>query len=359
MTPTRLVRHLEARGLSVARAAVEDDLLISEASRRNRNFRLTWGTPSRGFLVKCPGAEDAPTTLRNEAAAYRLLAEHTLTEPMGPMPCLADFDPASSTLVIEFVANSASLHVEPLLRRRLSVAVARQIADVLARLHRTDVSLAGHTTAIHPWVLSLHQPTLETIRQISPANLQLVRGLQRLDTTCAILDELRGGWTPSAVVHGDLRSDNILVAGTARGARVLLVDWELWGLGDPAWDLASIAAMYVTWWLGSMELRPSHLPAIESVRAAGIPIERIRPALSALWATYWDRSGAAPFDGRGPLPVARYTGARLLQIAFELSVRALRLSPAAVQLTQLAVNMLERPLEAAVHLLAIPLDGVE
>ncbi len=55
---------------------------------------------------------------------------------------------------------------------------------------------------------------------------------------------LRGLWRQETLIHGDIKSDNILV-GTpldrheAPEETVWIVDWEFVEIGDPAWDLAS------------------------------------------------------------------------------------------------------------------------
>lgn len=45
-------------------------------------------------------------------------------------------------------------------------------------------------------------------------------------------------WRPECLVHGDLKWDNCLVAAD----RVRVIDWELSGLGDPAWDVSCVIA---------------------------------------------------------------------------------------------------------------------
>jgi aminoglycoside phosphotransferase (APT) family kinase protein len=52
----------------------------------------------------------------------------------------------------------------------------------------------------------------------------------------AAIAGLERAWTPRALLHGDVKFDNVL----ASDAGLLLVDWELAGRGEPAWDLAGV-----------------------------------------------------------------------------------------------------------------------
>ena len=52
----------------------------------------------------------------------------------------------------------------------------------------------------------------------------------------------RARWSRLCLVHGDLKHDNVLVCGAGGDRLVVLVDWEMARLGDPAWDLAALAA---------------------------------------------------------------------------------------------------------------------
>jgi aminoglycoside phosphotransferase (APT) family kinase protein len=61
-------------------------------------------------------------------------------------------------------------------------------------------------------------------------------------------------WSPQALIHGDVKLDNILVTPILDNSShevmgrstVVLIDWELAGLGLPVWDIASaISGIYI------------------------------------------------------------------------------------------------------------------
>ncbi len=53
-----------------------------------------------------------------------------------------------------------------------------------------------------------------------------------------LLEAAAAAWRPECLVHGDLKWDNCLV----EADRVRVIDWELSGLGDPAWDVSCVIA---------------------------------------------------------------------------------------------------------------------
>ena len=58
----------------------------------------------------------------------------------------------------------------------------------------------------------------------------------------AMLRETRAAWQDRCLIHGDVRRENVLTAQSRCDTTVKVVDWELSGSGDPAWDLAGVLA---------------------------------------------------------------------------------------------------------------------
>jgi aminoglycoside phosphotransferase (APT) family kinase protein len=203
-------------------------------------------------------------------------------------------------------------------------------------------------------------PDLGVFGDLSDATLRLLRAVQGSSALCDALDRLRDGWTREALVHGDIKWENWLVAGGATGGRqprLKLVDWEFADLGDPCWDVGSVFADYLTLWLFSIPITGEQ-PPDRFLELARYPLERIQPALRAFWRVYVGRMGldAAAAD-RALRRATAYGAARLVQSAFERTQVSFRLTGDLLYVVQLALNMLQRPQEAIVHLLGIALDG--
>jgi hypothetical protein len=79
------------------------------------------------------------------------------------------------------------------------------------------------------------------------------------------LERAARSWTPSCLVHGDVKWDNCLIQRDATPPTVRLVDWELAGWGDPAWDLAAALAQGSALALGE----PSAADAGQAALVAG------------------------------------------------------------------------------------------
>jgi aminoglycoside phosphotransferase (APT) family kinase protein len=56
----------------------------------------------------------------------------------------------------------------------------------------------------------------------------------------ATLRGTRRTWQDRCLIHGDVRRENVLTAQGVGDAIVKVIDWELSGSGDPAWDLAGV-----------------------------------------------------------------------------------------------------------------------
>lgn len=122
------------------------------------------------------------------------------------------------------------------------------VAPPLAALHRATRDLARPGSAPPP-ALDVPPPWgLRLFDGDAPADVWATAPLARLlagvaePGVIAALREARARWRRMCLVHGDLKHDNLLVAPLGAARRLVVVDWEMARLGDPAWDLAALAA---------------------------------------------------------------------------------------------------------------------
>jgi hypothetical protein len=341
---------LMARELLSPQAVVDGGLAIRDVSRRNRNFRVTT-REGPSYLVKQGFGAGGRATVGNEAAAYAALAA-----PIGRyLPACHAWVPERALLVLELVARGRTL-ADHHARGRFSGAVAGALGRALGILHGATARPPG-AGGDPPSALSIHRPAVAWMRELSEANLELIRALQGAPGVSALLDDLRGGWHVDAVTHRDLKSDNCVVVRNAagRGTGIRLVDWETAGPGDSAWDTGSVLGDYLASWLASIPITGEHPPE-RFAELARFPLARMRPALGRFWESY---VAAARLDDltadRALVRAARYSGARLLQTAFEQSQFSAGLNGTTACVIRVAINVLGRPHEAAVRLLGIPL----
>jgi aminoglycoside phosphotransferase (APT) family kinase protein len=155
------------------------------------------------------------------------------------------------------------------------------------------------------------------------------------------------------VIHADARWDNIVIEDKATESPVL-VDWELSGPGDPAWDVGTILAQPLSAWLGSIpiagEVDPTRL-----VELAERPLESTWPWVRAFAKGYAEEAGLPPGERQELMVNAvSLAGIWLVQAAFELAQESAEPTGRALLHLQLGENVMTRPEAAGVDLLGLP-----
>ena len=339
LTDAAAVRVLADAGL-LSRDPSAHVFTSVDVVRRNRSLhlRLPDGT---GFVLKQARRPDR-SDLANEAAVLRALQACDGAGVSRVAAGLLAFDPARMVLVTELLAGSVDLRRWLDGARALPRWVGAGIGGALAWLHgvRPASNGVGPLRRCDPFVLHLHRPV-----QATPVLTEL-------------LDDLRQAWEPSVPIHADVRLDNVMVR-AGRGIRqVRLVDWELAGLGDPAFDVGAALAMFVEAWIWSIPFVGDGDALDAGAAAARRPIRTMHAVLRELWNAY-ARTCALPGTGAAALlrRSVRFAAARLLQAAFESAAESFELSGHAVLLAQVAANLAEAPDLAAVRLLGLGTPG--
>jgi hypothetical protein len=153
------------------------------------------------------------------------------------------------------------------------------------------------------------------------------------------------------LAHGDLRWENLLVAPGAAPPGVWLVDWEMGGSGERAWDVGCFAASGVSAWLSSIPTVPD-LPLDQLVAEAPLPMDAIVPGLAAFWTAY-RAAGPPPPSDDWATRCAQLAAVRVVHLAFDRSAREAELHPLAVAHLQVALHMLADPGRAGRELLGM------
>ncbi|HSG40640.1 MAG TPA: phosphotransferase [Thermoanaerobaculia bacterium] len=354
------VPYLLERGLVTVGSIVEGDLSIVSVARRNRNLRVERGD-GPGYLIKQPDgpSSGAQHTLWREAAFFDLCQrEASLGEIRGIVPRLLYFDPQGPLLAFELLEKPANLwdHYSASEAQRFPVATARAAGRSLGTVHHvlrpfagTDDPRLGFLAQGTPWVLRVHKPGPELLSSLSQANYQTLRILQTQEGLSQSLDRVGRLWKAETVIHGDIKSDNVLVLPPADAESVeppvRLVDWELVQTGDPAWDVAGALQDFILFWVFSMPLGGGVEPE-RMVQEARYPLAVLQPAMRAFWRGYRTGAGLGPEEGNAVLGRAvAFSAARLIQSAYELAHDAAALPPYSALLLQISANLL-RDLEA-------------
>ena len=353
-----VVPYLVDTGLIERSAVVHGRLKVTDASRRNLVHAVTSdGLPT--YVVKQPRQAGDPGVAR-EAAVLRHLGalggEHGLRDVL---PVLVAYDERRELLVLEGPPGGQDLR-EHHARGRFSMLPARAAGQALALLHLLPADAVGVRPAgLDPaWPLSWHRPRVQHLFELSAGGVALLRLVQGSRDLCDALDDLRETWRPQSVIHGDVRWENCVAVpapAARRRTRVLMVDWEMAGPGDPCLDVGAFLAEYLAAWVNSIPIVDSRDPA-RMLRHALSPLNRMQPALARFWAAYVTTSREHARE-RSLTRVVRFAAVRLLHAAVEQARDAGELRARTVCVLQLGLNLLRRPDEAAAHVLGLASDA--
>ncbi|MBV9928773.1 MAG: phosphotransferase [Acidobacteria bacterium] len=371
ITKETIAHYLLGRGLLSFESVVDGDLLVVEATSRNRNFKVIRAENPGYFVKQVKTFEPAAVeTMRYETACYWLAQNDPDFEPLAAlMPRFHDSDPARHALVIELLPEGASLSEYHRQLGSFPVEVGVQLGQIIGAYQREmgrrlrDGAKSNTFARRVPWILSLHQMDRNLFGQLSTANTQVLNIIQSYPDFPSTLERLSAGWRFDSFIHGDIKWDNVHVTvdsdgeGNEEGAggkvTLRLVDWELADFGDACWDAGAVFQAYLSAWVFSMPA-VAGVPAEQLVGAAQFPVEQMHPALRAFWKTYTETRGLNAAEARESLERSvSYAAARMIQTAYEYMFQSPQITTSALYLLQLSLNILKNPREATASLLAL------
>lgn len=356
LTIDTLTAYLLERVLISPRSVLDGELMITSVARRNQNLRVT-RRDGPGYMVKQPdaGSPNAAASLAAEAEFCRFCHSDPLgTDVAYAVPRIAFVDRDPLLIAFELIAPAAPMgrHVWDAAKDGRPGDAYEPLGDVLGTLHRTlpAPAVAERLPWLHdhvPWIMRAHKPSPALLAELSPANYQTLQILQHQSAISRQLDGLRDVWSPSTLIHNDVKADNVLVLDGA-ATEIRLVDWELVQVGDPAWDVAGVLQDAVMMWVQSMT--PAPTPE-EMEPSAQLPWPERQVALRAFWRRYRAAARLSGDDANALLSRAvRYSAARLIQSAFEMAHDAAQLPAGSVLLLQVSANIFDDPALAQVQL---------
>jgi aminoglycoside phosphotransferase (APT) family kinase protein len=347
--------YLIDRKLLSPSAVVDGGLRVVDVSRRNRVFMVT-GELDRCFVLKLPGEAGDRGVVREAAVLERLRSADGAGKLASRLPAVVAYDNVAGVLILEATPDAPDL-VRHHARGRFSCGLAREAGRVLALLHAIPPTVLSGLAPLDPtWILRVHRPDLDTLRTLSAASVELVRTIQGSEELCTRLDKLLASWRVESVIHGDVRWDNWLALrgrDSTRRTRLVLIDWEMSGPGDPGLDIGTFFGEYLRAWLLSIPIVDPREPG-GLLGHARFPLRRIQPALRSFWDAYtYHRALPAAELSRTLLRAAQFTGARLMGAALEEAQTVAELRGSVLHTLQLSANILRRPDEAMAHLLGL------
>jgi hypothetical protein len=328
---------------------VHRDLRVEETPGRNHNFRVeVKGGPSY-FLKQAPPDDVEDPLLLIEAELYRRVLEGHPWSQLEPfVPHFRLYDIKQTVLVTDLELGLSDVGGFGDEYSVLGLArVGEPLARALAACHRAAPGAGASDLEFlpraAPGILGITCPHPSSVQYLSPAQIEVIHLLQNQSPIKAAFDETRAGWTATCLVHGDVKWTNVLVrvdAQSGRPAGVMLVDWELARLGDPAWDVGSVFHSYLAHSVLSAAI-PEGSSSREAAEAMGAALSSFYDEVGAFWDTYASGARLSRGGGRPLLSQAiRCCIVRLVQSAYEWSQNETVIPGRAAAILQLAINML-------------------
>jgi thiamine kinase-like enzyme len=362
MSASEIVHYLLGHKLVKENSIIEQDLTVADISHRNNNL-MVMSDKAPCYLLKQGIDKDTKETIANEASIYQHLHSNHLTRKMTQyLPRYYGYNKEKHLLILELFSNAKTLRMYPVRKGRFSVILARKIGEVLGTLHQTTAIKreekhdSNLSNTAPPWILSIHRPSLRLFKNLTNGNIRLIRIIQKFPELCMKLDSLRDQWHIESLIHQDIKWDNFLLIGNSgKDINLKLIDWELSRLGDPCWDVGSVFADYLSFWIMSIpvtgETPPDKFPDL-----AQYPLQRVQPAILSFWKSYTKQMKLDDnIADEWLIRSVKYAAARLIQTAFEQLQTVIYLNSNSIICLQLCFNMLQRPIETSAQLLGIPL----
>jgi hypothetical protein len=241
-------------------------------------------------------------------AAGRLLAKQSLASAGGetwfyqevlPLVSIAPtcvlVSEEEGVVVLEYI-DAIPLHQVALFDASSALAMLPKLATPLARLHlqrcRDDAAIP---LAALP-LLALDPVDFDVLMVASAATISVIERVQSRSVLTAAVQRALTGPGPWGLIHADLKLDNILKPRECRGdiheGEIVIVDWELGGMGPTGWDLGCVVGAMLALWCTHLALDNATYPA-NWIDAGGLPFELVEAAACSFMEAYANEMGSA------------------------------------------------------------------
>jgi serine/threonine protein kinase len=353
---SNVAHFLAERRLLTFESVVDGDFMIVDQSSRHRNMKIV-RRKSPGFFIK-QIPQRTPEYIQSmelEAACYKLAKKHhSFRSLRALLPEFHYFDPVKYVLVIELLTDGESLWEYHRRMGSFPIEIASLQGEKLGTYHsQVKVDSQPDEAKVFkrqlPWILSIHETNPMYLGQVSQGNSQLIGILQQYPEFQTALASIKSGWTYTALIHGDIKWENIMLCrkGDDAPPEIKIIDWEIADIGDECWDVGAILQAYFTFWIFSLPLH-NGIGLADASKSSPFETQGIKPALAAFWSSY-AKSRNLDDDASRQMLVRCMScaAARMIQTAYESIQATPQISTHALCKLQMSMNILRDP-EAAV-----------
>ena len=360
LAPENVPLYLAERGLLELKTVVAGDFTVLEQSSRNYNLRVE-RQHSPGFFIKQvrQPTPDLITSFQREAACYALAQDgKRLAALQRLIPDFHFFDARNHVMVLGLLDEAESLWQHHLREKKFSLEVARLQGEKLGTYHSqvriNDLAPAELEVFPRslPWILSIHESESPYLARLGGGNAEVVELLRQYPEFPRAMHEIKRTWRRNALIHGDIKWDNLMLWRVAGGWDLKVIDWEMADIGDDCWDVGAIFQSYLTFWIFSLPLQTTALT--EAAAESPYVEEEMKQAMRTFWQSYAASRRFSPGKSRRLRERAmRCASARMIQTAFESVQQSPQITPHALCQMQMAMNISRDPGAAVRDLLKV------
>lgn len=238
--------YLLAKGLLDASTIVNESYSVSMRSFRSTLFEVVSSDDSALCIKQLDSDHDnAPYLLQKEATALWSIWHHEELAHLRPIvPMYHGYDVSSQILITEKIVDAVNLDEYKEIEGEISVELLSNLIHNLSTIHVSQTALEGLSSINFfrkelPWIFSIND-SYENGELLMPQYWPVVDYIRSYSSLWRKLNEARGTWERTSLIHGDIKWSNILISNSRPTEEFWLVDWEMADIGDPVWDLAGV-----------------------------------------------------------------------------------------------------------------------
>jgi hypothetical protein len=309
LSTKNVLKYLISQGICTESELEPNEIEPKDA--KNFNLLLNWQS-GRKLLVKQERINRQGKTVGEFFNEWRIQEFFQRFPELNHIRSLISevvhFDANHSIIIFNYLDDYHDLTDFYAEKDEFPVAIATSIGVNLAKIHRAtfnhqiyqdffleDADNVTIDEVIHLNV-GLERISPEIFGSVPADGIKFLALYQRYDSLGKAIAELIDTFEPCCLAHNDLKLNNILLHNNweqnlsqqeqSSNSIVRFIDWERSSWGDPAFDLGTIIASYLQFWLGSLVVSKS-IDINESLSLAVTPLDKIQPSISAVIQAYY------------------------------------------------------------------------
>jgi thiamine kinase-like enzyme len=347
LTIENICQYLLEHQLIDNKAIIEGDLLIRDASSRNSNFLINqFHKNGIKILIKQPDITDNDyiESMEIEAGIYQLIAKEIQCEQIRVyLPKFQHYDLQNYILIMEQITGVCRVfdyifHGLNLPDKNMS----DHFSTALSALHNVQIQESSFDSIqkSFPWFLNIGQKSYH--KKIKESQAKVYHSLHEIlenKPWMRIISKTKKNWHSESLVHLDSRFTNWMISFRHQPNQnnpLWLIDWEMAGKGDAAWDIAFLIGEWLNIGLFFKENHSQNFPDVEQI---------IVQQINQFWQNYSNKRQINLSQKSILLKrICQYLPIRILMMSYEILVEYEQETEMTIILNNLFKKLIGKPL---------------